>query len=199
MNRFLTGFLIVLIVLSIKTASFSQDGVSVYSTLEKHQRITLQEDYSYLLDIRQNTMITDSKGLDHGSYSINIDQFTKIENFEARIIDPKTGKTIRRIRTKDLNDRYSASIFVPEGYELDDYPENVSLTIPDGTLSFSYQTIAMSNNVQVNVQVAIKDNFVIADNYPNLKYFMEILTSKLKEPLILKKTTINTIAEEVQP
>jgi len=97
------------------------------------------------------------------------------------------------------SDRYSANILIPEGYELDDYPENVSLTIPDGTLSFSYQTIAMSKNVQVNVLLTVKDNFVIADNYPSLKYFMEIFTSKLKEPLVLQKTDIKPIAEEIQP
>ncbi|WP_158857035.1 DUF3857 domain-containing protein [Lunatibacter salilacus] len=98
-----------------------------------------------------------------------------------------------------VNDRYSANIIVPEGYELDDYPENISLTIPDGTLSFSYQTVAMNNNVQVNALLSVKDNFVIAENYPNLKYFMEILTSKLQEPLILQKITINAVAEEVKP
>lgn len=98
-----------------------------------------------------------------------------------------------------VNDRYTATIIIPEGYELDDYPENISLTIPDGTLSFSYHTVAMTNNIQVNALLSVKDNFVIADNYPNLKYFMEIITSKFKEPLILQKTTVNTIAEEVQP
>jgi len=97
-----------------------------------------------------------------------------------------------------VNDRYSATIIIPEGYELDDYPENISLTIPDGTLSFSYHTVAMSDNIQVNAVFSIKDNFVIAENYPNLKYFMEILTSKLKDPIILQKM-VKTTAEGVQP
>jgi len=97
-----------------------------------------------------------------------------------------------------VNDRYSATIIIPEGYELDDYPENISLTIPDGTLSFSYNTVAMSDNIQVNAVFSIKDNFVIAENYPNLKYFMEILTSKLKDPIILQKM-VKTTAEGVQP
>lgn len=86
-----------------------------------------------------------------------------------------------------VNDKYSAKIAIPEGYVLDDYPENISLTIPDGTLSFTYNTVAMNGNVQVNLHFSVKNNFITAENYPSLKYFMEILTSKIKEPLVLQK------------
>nr|MBI1231703.1 DUF3857 domain-containing protein [Cytophagales bacterium] len=98
-----------------------------------------------------------------------------------------------------LTDRYTANITIPEGYELDDYPENIALTIPDGTLSFSYQTIAMDQKVQVNLQFAVKQSFVAAENYPNLKYFMDILTSKLKEPLVLQRIQALTSADGVLP
>lgn len=95
-----------------------------------------------------------------------------------------------------ISDRFSAIIQIPEGYELDDYPEDISLTLPDGSLVFNYKTISMDNLMQVNMVLQIKQDFIAAETYPHLKYFMDIVTSKLKEPIVLQKTTLKTTAEE---
>lgn len=86
-----------------------------------------------------------------------------------------------------FSDNYSAQIQIPEGYELDDYPEAVKLTIPTGSALFTYEITPFSNQVNINVTIALKSSLIYPDIYPDLKYFMEILTSKLQEPVVLKK------------
>lgn len=166
MNRFSGGFLCTLVLFLMDSKGFSQSPVAAYSSLEKHQRITLQDDYGFLIDIRQSTLITDSKGLDHGSYSIDIDQFTEIENFEARIIDPKTGKTIRRIRTKDLNDRAA----IGQGSFFED----------SRVKYFTLENIPVPLRVEVEVTLKKSGNFNLPKWYPNSYYFQNVTESTLE-------------------
>ncbi|MCC5939156.1 MAG: DUF3857 and transglutaminase domain-containing protein [Lunatimonas sp.] len=93
-----------------------------------------------------------------------------------------------------VTDRFSFKMDIPEGYELDDFPENINLTIPDGTMLFSYVVTALEAIVQVNMVLQIKQEYVDAEQYPHLKYFMDVVTSKLKEPVILRKTDLQATA-----
>lgn len=86
-----------------------------------------------------------------------------------------------------FSDNYSAQIQIPEGYELDDYPEAVKLTIPTGSALFTYEITPFSNQVNISVTITLKSSLIYPNIYPDLKYFMEILTSKLQEPVVLKK------------
>lgn len=84
-------------------------------------------------------------------------------------------------------DNYTSIIEIPEGYELDDYPEEASLMLPSGLFAFNYKISSLDGMVKVNATLDLKANVLPAALYGDLKYFMEVVTSKLKEPVVLKK------------
>lgn len=87
-------------------------------------------------------------------------------------------------------DNFNTSIDIPEGYELDDYPEDISLALTNGTFSFNYKVTALDNTVKINATIDLKQHVLPSGLYQDLKYFMEIVTSKLKEPVVLKKSVV---------
>lgn len=87
-----------------------------------------------------------------------------------------------------FNDLYSTIIEIPEGYELDDFPEPVEVVIPGNIATFTYKVEPLGNTVKVSSGINFKYSFIPAAYYPELKYFMGLVSSKLKEPVILKKT-----------
>nr|MBI1231704.1 DUF3857 domain-containing protein [Cytophagales bacterium] len=166
MTSFTWSFFSTLGALLVWTNATCQVVVPAYSSLEKHMKVTLLEDYSYLVDIRQTTIVLDAKGLDHGSYSIDIDQFTKIEHFEARIIDPKSGKTLRRIRSKDLSERAT----IGEGSIIEDSKINY----------FTVDNLPVPLKVEVELQIKREGNFNLPKWYPNSYYFQKITESSFE-------------------
>lgn len=101
----LTLFLIVLELLFVTPIfAFQAEVIPVYSILEQKQTIQLNSDYSVTTKRFQTINILDPKGLQHANINIYYDKFTKIENFEAVLIHPISGKTIRKIKLKDLSD-----------------------------------------------------------------------------------------------
>ncbi len=76
-----------------------------YSSVTKQHKITLLEDYSYEIEIIQTTNVFDARGISHASYQLFIDQFTTLDHFEVQIINPINGKTLKKIKSKDLKER----------------------------------------------------------------------------------------------
>ncbi|EKB49492.1 DUF3857 domain-containing protein [Cecembia lonarensis] len=85
-----------------------------------------------------------------------------------------------------FNDSYTTIIEIPEAYELDDYPENTEVAIPGGDGLFTYQLTTLDNSVKISANVTLKYPLISPFIYPELKYFMEIVTGKLTEPVIIK-------------
>lgn len=101
-------FLYCILVISLLFPSIKNghaNSINHYSTLEKRQKITVFKDFSYEIQINQKTLIIDPKGLSHGNFNIIVDNFTTILDFQCNLINPKTGKTIKKYKTKDLNKR----------------------------------------------------------------------------------------------
>ncbi len=88
-----------------------------------------------------------------------------------------------------FTDHFSAMIQIPEGFELDDFPEEAEISIPGGAISFTYKIAVLHGMVKVNSSIDLKNNLIESVAYPELKYLMEIVTGKLKEPVVLKKTS----------
>ncbi|QDH78913.1 DUF3857 domain-containing protein [Echinicola soli] len=90
-----------------------------------------------------------------------------------------------------LSDNYIATIHVPEGYVLDDFPEQLAISMPGGLAKFMYfpRESKVDNLLRINVKFEINSEIVRASDYQGLKAFMEFLVNKLQEPVILKKET----------
>ncbi|MBN3581433.1 DUF3857 domain-containing protein [Algoriphagus aestuarii] len=83
----------------------------------------------------------------------------------------------------------NVNIKIPEGYELDDYPEESVMTIEGNSVVFSYSAKTMNGVLVIGSKLSVKNPLIPATQYADLKYLMESIASKLKEPVVLKKIT----------
>lgn len=88
-----------------------------------------------------------------------------------------------------FNETYTANLEVPEGYEIDDYPTNESITIPGSPIGFSYSTENLGSIFKITARLEVKNPLIQPSSYGDLKFFMESVASKLAAPIILKKIT----------
>lgn len=86
-----------------------------------------------------------------------------------------------------FNEIYTANIKIPEGYEVDDFPTNESITIPGAPVSFNYAVENMGGTLKVTAKLDIRASLIPVQTYGDLKFFMESVSSKLSAPVILKK------------
>ncbi|GAB3665978.1 hypothetical protein GCM10028791_41780 [Echinicola sediminis] len=88
-----------------------------------------------------------------------------------------------------ISDNYIANIKIPEGYELDDFPEQLVISIPGGAAKFVYipQEDPGNNMLRINIMFDLKKEMVQPQEYPGLKAFMEYVVNKIQEPVVLKK------------
>ncbi|WP_304517505.1 hypothetical protein, partial [Cecembia rubra] len=70
--------------------------------MERDDKITLMEDFSVIYESKRSLDIYDSKGLSHATIKLPEDKLNKIQYFEATVVSLSTGKTIKKIRLKDL-------------------------------------------------------------------------------------------------
>jgi hypothetical protein len=86
-----------------------------------------------------------------------------------------------------FNETYTANLIIPEGYEIDDYPTNESITIEGSPVGFIYSTENLGSIFKITAKLDIKNPLIQRDSYGDLKFFMESVASKLAAPVILKK------------
>ncbi|GAB2990490.1 hypothetical protein GCM10027284_03880 [Cyclobacterium sediminis] len=96
-----------------------------------------------------------------------------------------------------FTDRYGAKIEIPDGYTLDDYPEDVSMTLPSGAMSFSFKVNIINGTAIINSIISVSNPLIGPQEYPDLKYLIDIISSKFKEPLVFVKN--QTLVPESNP
>lgn len=82
---------------------------------------------------------------------------------------------------------YTANLVIPEGYEIDDFPTNESITIDGAPVGFVYSTENLGNIFKITAKFEVKTPLIQRNSYGDLKFFMESVASKLAAPVILKK------------
>lgn len=83
----------------------------------------------------------------------------------------------------------NASIPIPQGFELEDYPESVSITNPSKTIRFNFLINKVEGELKISSRLEFSTSAVPVSEYGDLKVLMETVSAKLKSPVILKKTT----------
>jgi hypothetical protein len=86
-----------------------------------------------------------------------------------------------------FNETYTANLTIPDGYELDDYPANESITIEGSPVGFNYQTENLGGVFKITARLEVKNPLIQPARYGDLKFFMESVASKLAAPVVLKK------------
>ncbi|MDN3669436.1 DUF3857 domain-containing protein [Echinicola jeungdonensis] len=88
-----------------------------------------------------------------------------------------------------FSDAYIVNFTIPENYQLDDYPEEMYIKMPGGQATFKYAPQVINGNLKIYVMMDINSKKVKAQDYQSLKSFMEMMVNKIKEPVVLKKTS----------
>ena len=82
---------------------------------------------------------------------------------------------------------YMLNFEIPEGYELDDAPENIRLALPENAGIFTYQVTVLGNKLQVMSRIQINQTLFVFSDYKLLKEFYNIVVNKHSEQIVLKK------------
>ncbi len=85
------------------------------------------------------------------------------------------------------DDRYSISIDIPEGYEVESIPEDTSFGLPEGIGLFKYNTSEALGKITVVVQSKINTPVIGAEYYSSLKEYFKLLVEKENEKIVLRK------------
>ncbi|SFU08535.1 Transglutaminase-like superfamily protein [Algoriphagus locisalis] len=160
----------------------------IYSLLSEDQRIEISDSYEVRHIIERRFTIFSPEGLGHAFTSVFYDKLNEIENVEIEITDPASGKTIEKVKTKDMTDAaiYStSSIFDDNRHK---YFEVKSSKFP----------------VQVTVKIETKSssNFQLSDWVPVHRYNQKVLKSSLTvvypEHIGLRYKAVNLLGERTE-
>jgi hypothetical protein len=86
-----------------------------------------------------------------------------------------------------IYETYNVIIPIPTGYELEDYPENGSITIPSKGVKFSFQISTEADEIKINSRIELSQSLFPVAEYSDLKFIMESIADKYSQPIILKK------------
>ncbi|MBN7814505.1 DUF3857 domain-containing protein [Algoriphagus pacificus] len=81
----------------------------------------------------------------------------------------------------------NATIPIPEGYVVDDYPEPMTLTIPSKKVKFTYQSILGEKELKFSSRIELSAFTFSASEYQDLKFIMESISVQLNSPITLRK------------
>ncbi len=84
-------------------------------------------------------------------------------------------------------DRYSISIDIPDGYEVESLPAKASVGLPENMGVFTYNTSVALNKVNVAVHSRINTPIISANYYIALKEYFKVMIEKENEKIVFKK------------
>lgn len=86
-----------------------------------------------------------------------------------------------------MDETYVCTFTVPEGYQAEELPKGVILSLPDNGGKFTYMTAMNGNQIQVSSRITLKKPVFYAEEYNLLKEFYTQIVNKHAEQIVLKK------------
>lgn len=86
-----------------------------------------------------------------------------------------------------FNYQLALKIKLPEGYQLEDAPEDVALALPSDLGSFNYSVKSINGSVLVNARLKMSGVYMNPSSYFYLKEFYERMSEKINEVLVFGK------------
>jgi hypothetical protein len=80
-----------------------------------------------------------------------------------------------------------ASIKIPEGYEFEELPKNMRMTLEDNSLSVTRMFLAQGNMLSSRITLEFKRPYYSPEEYADLKEFYKKMYSLLDEQIVIKK------------
>jgi hypothetical protein len=79
------------------------------------------------------------------------------------------------------------SIRIPDGYEFDELPKNIKMTLEDQSLSVSRMVAVQGGMLSSRITLEFKRPFYSPEEYADLKEFYKKMYSLLDEQIVFKK------------
>ena len=86
-----------------------------------------------------------------------------------------------------FQDKYAVNIQIPDGYQVENLPQPMTLTMNGNVGVFRYLTKLVGNTVQVSVSNQINSSTVLSEDYAALKSYYQKMIEKQNEKIILTK------------
>lgn len=89
-----------------------------------------------------------------------------------------------------IDERYIIDVTLPEGYEVEEKPEDIHMVLPNDGGSFEIITKLIGGS-QLNINCNLKINQIQfrTEEYPSLKKFIDLVMEKQGEQIVLRKKT----------
>lgn len=84
-------------------------------------------------------------------------------------------------------DKYTFTITIPEGYEIEFLPKPIVIAIEENIGVFRYNITSSGNQIQVGIVFDMNYSNIAPDFYPSLKDFYKKMIEKQNEKVVLKK------------
>ncbi|MDF9796623.1 uncharacterized protein YjhX (UPF0386 family) [Catalinimonas alkaloidigena] len=82
---------------------------------------------------------------------------------------------------------YMMNLNLPEGYEVEELPEDLIIALPESNARFIYQIKQIGHIIQVVNKLEINKSRFYAQEYPNLREFYNLIVAKQAEQIVLRK------------
>jgi hypothetical protein len=77
---------------------------------------------------------------------------------------------------------------IPEGYKTEALPKNISMTMPDKSMSFRRVVGEDNGNITIMYQITHKKAIYFKEDYPDLREFYKKMHEMLNDQIVLKKS-----------
>ncbi len=84
-------------------------------------------------------------------------------------------------------DKYTISIKIPDGYEVESMPESIVLEFEENMLAYKYQLKRQGNSIQISQTFTINSSIIQSSLYSFVKVFFTKVVEKDNEQVVLKK------------
>ncbi|MDX5339001.1 MAG: DUF3857 domain-containing protein [Cyclobacteriaceae bacterium] len=146
--------------------SLNRSDIPIYSQLSESHILELSEDFSVSHKVTKKLLILSNEGLKHGKVVLGYDKLRQIISFQAEMIDPKTGKSLKKFRLKDLPD-------------LAQYSE-INL-FDDNRIKFFQPTSSLFPlQLEISYELKSSTNFVLPSWVPVPNYNQQVLASSFE-------------------
>ncbi|MFT2010052.1 DUF3857 domain-containing protein [Pontibacter sp. 13R65] len=88
-----------------------------------------------------------------------------------------------------MDETFMCKIAIPAGYEVDETPKSIAVSLPDNGGKFTYIVESKNSEIQVMSKISINKPLYYADEYPYLKEFYNQIVAKHAEQIVLKKSS----------
>ncbi|MFD2033507.1 DUF3857 domain-containing protein [Belliella marina] len=87
-----------------------------------------------------------------------------------------------------FSDRYSVRLTIPEGYQIEQLPENLAVTMSENEITFLSNSSMIGSEVIINIVFDMKKPIILANKYQELQTILDLIIKKVTEPIVLKKS-----------